>query len=32
MLRLAIRKKLGFLSPVEFLLLNLPNQKVAFVT
>ncbi|MDI6833599.1 MAG: IS30 family transposase, partial [Bacteroidales bacterium] len=26
------RKKLNFLSPIEFLLLNLPNQKVAFVT
>ena len=25
-------KKLGFLSPVEFLLLNLANQKVAFVS
>jgi IS30 family transposase len=26
------RKKLGFLSPIEFLSLNLPNQKVAFIT
>jgi len=26
------RKKLGFLSPIEFLSLNLSNQKVAFVT
>ena len=26
------RKKLNFLTPIEFLLLNLPNQKVAFVT
>ncbi len=26
------RKKLGFLSPIEFLLLNLSNQKVAFIT
>ena len=26
------RKKLGFLSPIEFLLLNLLNQKVAFIT
>lgn len=26
------RKKLGFLSPSEFLLLNLSNQKVAFIT
>jgi len=26
------RKKLNFLTPIEFLLLNLHNQKVAFVT
>ena len=26
------RKKLGFLSPIEFLSLNLSNQKVAFIT
>jgi len=26
------RKKLGFLTPIEFLLLNLPSQKVAFMT
>jgi IS30 family transposase len=26
------RKKLGFLSPIEFLSLKLPNQKVAFIT
>jgi len=26
------RKKLGFLSPIEFLLLKLSNQKVAFIT
>lgn len=26
------RKKLGYLSPIEFLSLNSPNQKVAFVT
>jgi IS30 family transposase len=26
------RKKLKFLTPNEFLLLNLSNQKVAFVT
>lgn len=26
------RKKLGFLSPIEFLSLNLPNLKVAFIT
>ncbi|MBS4014104.1 MAG: IS30 family transposase, partial [Bacteroidetes bacterium] len=26
------RKKLGFLSPIEFLSLNLIKQKVAFVT
>jgi IS30 family transposase len=26
------RKKLGFLSPIEFLSLNLPKQKVAFIT
>jgi len=26
------RKKLGFLSPIEFLLINLANQKVAFIT
>lgn len=24
-------KNLGFLSPIEFLLLNFPNHKVAFV-
>lgn len=26
------RKKLGFLSPIEFLSLNLPKQKIAFIT
>jgi IS30 family transposase len=26
------RKRLGFLSPIEFLTLKLPNQKIAFIT